>query len=74
VGLSWRNHSAPAGAKAGLGVGILSPHPGLESIPDINPRLTPWATFCRASGATARRASPRTPYAPAPEAGKKHHF
>jgi hypothetical protein len=32
------------------GVGVLSPLPGLVFALDVNPRLTPWATFCRPSG------------------------
>ena len=46
---------SPGRGERGVGVGFLPPLPGLEPLADINPRLTPWATFCRASGAPVAR-------------------
>ena len=43
---------------------LLPPHPGLVHFSNTTPRLTPWATFCRASGAEHRSVVVRPAFQP----------
>jgi hypothetical protein len=47
----------------------LSPHPGLLISCWSVPRFTPWATFCRASGAFTNRTLSSVPESPAKGGG-----
>ena len=53
VGNRIERESAPDGAKGYFKRRkfLLSPLPGLSNLRPINPRLSPWATFCRCSAA-----------------------